>query len=145
MPLKQENQRNNINKIFSLLIHLIQLLLIFALSILSYLSDKKAGVNHHIIYMTYKYKEGIYSPLSLNIQSIIIALIVIFIAFRLLKSRRITKEFSIAMLIGLFLLFIINSSFFKSMIAYVYFIIVFEIVFALQILIIIINKMLGIS
>ncbi|MCX7884830.1 MAG: hypothetical protein N2448_07370 [Caloramator sp.] len=145
MLLKQENQRNNFNKIFSALVHIIQVILIFALSILSYLSDKKAGVNHHIIYMSYKYKEGIYSTLSLNIQSIIIALIVILIAFRLLKSRRITKEFYIAILIGIFLLIIINWSFFKSMIAYVYFIMVFEIVFALQILIILINKMLGIS
>lgn len=145
MPLKLENQRNNFNKILSALMHTIQLLLIFALSILSYLSDKKAGVNHHIIYMSYKYKEGIYSPVSLNIQSIIIALIVILIAFRLFKSRRITKEFSIAIILGMFLLLIINWSFFKNMIAYVYFIMVFEIVFALQILMILINKMLGIS
>ncbi|QCX33268.1 hypothetical protein FDN13_05875 [Caloramator sp. E03] len=149
MPLKQENQRNNLNKIFFLLIHSIQILLIFALSILSYLSDKKAGVNHHMIYMSYKYKEGIYSPLSLKIQSIIIVLIVILLLQSLLKSRRrlIKEAFSfnnmMAIIIGVFLLLIINFSFFKSMIAYVYFVMVFEIVFALQILIILINKMLG--
>ncbi|WP_179122188.1 hypothetical protein [Caloramator quimbayensis] len=124
--------------------------MIFALFILSYLSDKKAGVNHHIIYMSYKYKEGIYSPLSLKIQSIIIALIVILLLLSLLKSRRLIKEavsFNnvMAIIIGIFLLLIINFSFFKNMIAYVYFVMVFEIVFALQILTILINKMLGSS
>ncbi|SKA83014.1 hypothetical protein SAMN05443428_10523 [Caloramator quimbayensis] len=150
MPLKLENRRNNIKKIINVLINSIQLLLIFALFILSYLSDKKAGVNHHIIYMSYKYKEGIYSPLSLKIQSIIIALIVILLLLSLLKSRRLIKEavsFNnvMAIIIGIFLLLIINFSFFKNMIAYVYFVMVFEIVFALQILTILINKMLGSS
>ncbi|MZQ76371.1 MAG: hypothetical protein GT589_09510 [Peptoclostridium sp.] len=122
---------------------LIQLALVAAVVQLNSLTTKKAGVMHHVYYMKDKYAQGIYSPANLRLQSIAIIAVTVLaagilaFAVRRKKSRFLKIQAGIAMVIGLVTWYIINSGFFKSLLAYPYFIMAFEIVLAIQMLILI--------
>ncbi|AHM57946.1 hypothetical protein EAL2_808p04420 (plasmid) [Peptoclostridium acidaminophilum DSM 3953] len=121
----------------------VQMVLVAAVVQLSNLTTKKAGVMHHVYFMKDKYAQGIYSPANLRLQSIAIiavsAVAVGLLAFavRRKKSRFLKIQAGIAAVIGLVAWYVINSGFFKSLLAYPYFIMVFEIVLAIQMLILI--------
>lgn len=122
---------------------LIQLALVAAVFQLNSLTTKKAGVMHHVYYMKDKYAHGIYSPTNLKLQSIAIIAVaalaagILAFAVRRQKSRFLKIQTGIATLIGLVTWYVINSGFFKSLLAYPYFIMAFEIVLAIQMLILI--------
>jgi|GEM_PF-918177 len=144
MNMRQENQKNNlslIKKIIYAILCVVQILLIVIVNIVSYLSDKKAGVNHHVYYMRYQYQNGIFSSQNLRIQSVLICLITVILIFRLIKYKNKFSKFTfiqnlIAVFIGLLLLIMINTTLFQGLLAYFYFIMAFEIVFVLQLLVI---------
>lgn len=144
MNMRQENQKNNlslIKKIIYAILCVVQILLIVIVNIISYLSDKKAGVNHHVYYMRYQYQNGIFSSQNLRIQSVLICLITVILIFRLIKYKNKFSKFTfiqnlIAVFIGLLLLVMINTTLFQGLLAYFYFIMAFEIVFVIQLLVI---------
>lgn len=144
MNMRQENQKNNlslIKKILYAILCVVQILLIVIVNIVSYLSDKKAGVNHHVYYMRYQYQNGIFSSQNLRIQSVLICLITVILIFRLIKYKNKFNKFTfiqnlIAVFIGLLLLVMINTTLFQGLLAYFYFIMAFEIVFVIQLLVI---------
>lgn len=136
-----------VKKIFYIFAVLIQASLICSVFILNSLSDEKAGVMHHIYYKRYEYEQSIYSKSNLKIQSIIAIIICILLVGLLvlaIKKRQNTFysiQIALGLIEGIFVCFVINSSFFIDMLAYPYFIMAFEIVLSIQILIIIICRL----
>jgi len=122
---------------------LIQLALVAAVVQLNSLTTKKAGVMHHVYYMKDKYAQGIYSPANLRLQSIaIIAIAVLAVglvvwSFRHKKSLFFKVQAALAAALGVTVWYVVNGGFFKSLLTYPYFIMAFEIVLAIQILILI--------
>lgn len=135
-----------IKKIGYILAVTIQLFLIAAVIIVNWLTNKKAGVMHHVYYRRYQYEQGIYSEDSLLLQSIVILILgVLFITllFRVIKrngSLFFLIQIGIAVALVCCLIYVINSQLFISMIAYPYFIMVFELVLAIQILVVILTS-----
>jgi len=122
---------------------LIQLALVAAVVQLNSLTTKKAGVMHHVYYMKDKYAQGIYSPANLRLQSIaIVAVAVLAVGlvvwcFRHKKSLFFKVQAALAAALGVTVWYVVNGGFFKSLLTYPYFIMAFEIVLAIQILILI--------
>jgi len=122
---------------------LIQLALVAAVVQLNSLTTKKAGVMHHVYYMKDKYAQGIYSPANLRMQSIaIVAVAVLAVGllvwcFRHKKSLFFKVQAALAAALGVIVWYVVNGGFFKSLLTYPYFIMAFEIVLAIQILILI--------
>ena len=118
---------------------MLQVAMIGAVFVINDLTDKKAGVMHHIYYKRHQYESGIYSATSLNWQVLMAALLgviftVIFIRAAKSKSGALYKSQSaVAAVVGLSVIFVIKSSFFIEMLAYPYFIMAFEIAMGIQI------------
>lgn len=123
-----------------------QLLLITAVIVVNWLTSKKAGVMHHVYYRRYQYEQGIYSEDSLLLQSIVILILgvlLITLLFRAIKRNRslfFLIQIGIAVALACCLIYVINSQFFIGMIAYPYFIMVIELVLAIQILVVILTS-----
>lgn len=139
-------KRVDLKKAFYIAAATVQLALVAAVVQLSNLTTKKAGVMHHVYFMKEKYANGIYSPANVRLQSIAIiavaALAAGILAFAVMrkKSRFLKIQAGIAAVIGVVTWYVINSGFFKSLLAYPYFIMAFEIVLAIQMLILICVK-----
>jgi hypothetical protein len=135
--------KNNIKRITYILALFIQITLLLSVTVLNYLTDKKAGVMHHVYYKRAQYEQGILSSSNLNIHSnlsIIVGfafLIALFIAIKKSRSKFYIIQSLLGVLIGFILPFTIKSSFFIGLAAYTYFIITFEVVLIAQVLILI--------
>nr|WP_317333447.1 hypothetical protein [uncultured Romboutsia sp.] len=110
-----------------------------------YLTNKKAGVMHHVYYKRYQFENSIFSESNISTQKIIlIILIAIFLvlAIILLRSKRnsfVKIQSILTLLISLTLYIVMNSSYFINMLAYHYFIMAFALVLMIQVLVLFIS------
>lgn len=120
----------------------IQSISVIAVLVLQYLTGKKAGVMHHIYYRKYQYEQTFFSPENIRNYSIVVIVIAIIAAYICIKAFKKnksnwTKSQHMALLINiLILLYIMNSSFFKALVSYHYFIMAFGLVTLIQIIIV---------
>ncbi|NEZ46748.1 hypothetical protein FDF74_05895 [Clostridium niameyense] len=127
---------------------IIQLFLIFTVFKLNSLAEIKGGLAHHIYYKRYEYEQGIYSTTNLNLHSNILLIIaILFIVFVILaikskKSIFYNIQFSLVTVFAIVTYYVIHSNTFIDMLAYYYFVMVFEINLIIQILITIAIKLL---
>ena len=122
----------------------IQLGLIIIIFVINHLTSTKAGVMRHVYTRRMEYEQGIYAPNHLIWQSILATILgVLFIILFLysLKKRRnkfYKVQLILASIMSFFVLFVINSDFFMNMFSYPYFIMVFEIVLVIQMIVVIV-------
>lgn len=118
---------------------LVQGTLIGAVTFISSLTDKKAGVMHHVYYKRSQYEKEIYSVTNLNYQFVLFLTIGILFTILFVSSVKINKgrihSFQLAMtsFLSLATAFVIKSLFFEELLAYLYFVMVFEISVVVQI------------
>jgi hypothetical protein len=121
----------------------IQVGLIIAVFVVNDLSDKKAGVYRHVYTRRMQYMEGFYNPTSIQWQSLLVAglCILLFILMFFAIKKRVNLfykvQISLAILLSFFVFIIMNSEFFSTMMAYPYIIMIFEIVLAIQLIVVI--------
>lgn len=136
-----------VKKIIYIFAVIVQILLITSAFVLNSLTDTKAGVMHHVYYKRYEYEQGIYSQSNLTIQSIVAVAICILLAFLLFLAIKKGKDkfhiiqIALGLISGILVYFVINNSVFIDMLAYPYFIMAFEFVLGIQIVIIIISRL----
>ena len=135
--MKKLNLRNIIYR----LVAFIQSAIVVATFILQYLTNKKAGVMHHVYYKKYQFETGIFSPENLQIQKII-SIILIIISLVLLAyfmKKRVSKFFKVQLVIttilSVMLFIVMSSGYFASKLAYHYFIMAFALVLLIQVLV----------
>ena len=123
---------------------LIQVGLMIAVFVVNYLAGTKAGVYRHLYTKRMQYMEGFYNPDSIQWQSLLVACFCIILFILLFSSikRRMNLfykvQIALAILLSFFIIIVMNSGFFITMMAYPYIIIVFETVFAIQLMVIIV-------
>ena len=131
--------KETIKKAVCIISALLQVAIVGAVFIINDLTDKKAGVMHHVYYKRSQYESGIYSPENLSWQVVVSALLaVIFtvVFIRAVKSKRgilYKIQSALAVGIGLSVIFVIKSSLFMELLPYPYFIMAFEIAMGIQI------------
>lgn len=127
---------------------LIQVGLIIAVFVVNDLAGTKAGVYRHVYTRRMQYMEGFYNPNSIQWQSLLVACVCVILFILLFSSikRRMglfyKLQIVLAILLSFFIIFVMKSEFFITMMAYPYFIIVFEIVFAIQLMFVIVLSLL---
>ena len=130
-------------KLLYFLLLFIQVGLVIAVFVVNYLSGIKAGVYRHVYTRRMHYMEGLYNSTSIQWQSLFVACLCILLFILLFSSIKkrgacFTKfKLSLAILLGFFVIIVMNSQFFITMMAYPYIIIVFEIVLAIQLIVVI--------
>ena len=131
----------NLSSIIYRLVASIQSVIIVATFIIQYLTNKKAGVMHHVYYKKYQFETGIFSPENLQIQKII-SIILIIISLVLLAyfmKKRVSKFFKVQLVIttilSVMLFIVMSSGYFASKLAYHYFIMAFALVLLIQVLV----------
>ena len=131
-------------KLLYFLLVFIQFGLVIAVFVVNYLTGIKAGVYRHVYTRRMQYMEGFYNPNSIQWQSLLVACFCIILFILLFSSikRRMDLfnkvQIALAILLSLFIIIVMNSEFFITMMAYPYIIIVFEIVFAIQLMVVIV-------
>ena len=131
-------------KLLYFLLVFIQFGLVIAVFVVNYLTGIKAGVYRHVYTRRMQYMEGFYNPNSIQWQSLLVACFCIILFILLFSSikRRMDLfnkvQIALAIFLSLFIIIVMNSEFFITMMAYPYIIIVFEIVFAIQLMVIIV-------
>lgn len=130
---------NIIKKILYTLTVTLQLATIVGVFVVQYLTNKKAGVMHHVYFRKYQYSNSI-SVENLNILSIIALIIslVFFILFiysiKAKKSGFYKIQTIITSIMAIILILVIKLTFFQNLLAYYYFIMIGIIVLVIQIL-----------
>ncbi|MDK2562557.1 hypothetical protein QOZ84_03270 [Romboutsia sedimentorum] len=131
----------NLSSIIYRLVASIQSVIIVATFIIQYLTNKKAGVMHHVYYKKYQFENGIFSPENLQVQKIIsIILIIIFLVLlAYFMKKRVSKFFKVQLVIttilSIMLFIVVSSGYFASKLAYHYFIIAFSLVLVIQVVV----------
>ena len=121
----------------------IQVGLIIAVFVVNDLSGKKAGVYRHVYTRRMHYMEGLYNPTSIQWQSLLVAWSLYTshypFVFFYKKEKGIVLQSSncFSDSLSFFVIIVMNSEFFISMMAYPYIIMVFEIVLAIQLIVVI--------
>lgn len=116
----------------------LQAISLIGVGILQFLSDKKAGIMHHIYYKRYEYESSWMSEVELQKYMIIAVIIgVILVLYSIKRYKDNSKKLSMNRLyvlnIMIFLLaYTFKSQFLKSFLAYPYFLIVFIFVILIQ-------------
>lgn len=138
-------KKSNLKNIAYALLNFVQLAIIVAVFVIQYLTNKKAGVMHHVYYKKYQYENSIFSSENLQIQkmiSIVIAILLLALFIYITKKRN-TKFFKvqvgIAEILSIMLYIVISSEYFASKLAYHYFIMAFALVLVIQIFIVILS------
>ncbi|HII4495381.1 TPA: hypothetical protein ACY4SO_000290 [Clostridium perfringens] len=134
---------DKIKKILYPIIVIIQAILWIGVIAIQYLTNKKAGVMHHVYFRKYQYSNSI-SIENLNILSIIALIIsliislVFFIWFiysiKAKKSGFYKIQTIITSIMAIILILVIKLTFFQNLLAYYYFIMIGIIVLVIQIL-----------
>lgn len=120
---------------------IIQVTLLAVPWIINYLCNTKAGVMHHVYYRKVQYLNGIYNPTNLNLQiaiSLIIFCVFIYSMIKIIKKYgffTMKIELFIGIIASIFLVIVSKYSYFINQDAYPYFIMSFELIVILQILI----------
>lgn len=128
-------------KIFYILTLIIQVGIISATFIIEYLTNKKAGIMHHVYYRRYQFENSIFSQSNINTQKIIliifiaIFLVLAIMALRSKRNRFFKIQSILTLLISLILYIVMSSSYFINMLAYHYFIMAFALVLVIQVLV----------
>lgn len=134
-------KKSNLTSIIYGLVAFIQSVIIVATFIIQYLTNKKAGVMHHVYYKKYQFENGVFSPENLQIQKIIsIILIIIFLVLvAYFMKKRVSKFFKVQLVIttilSIMLFIVMSSGYFASKLAYHYFIIAFSLVLVIQVVV----------
>ena len=129
-------------KLFYFVLLFIQVGFIIAVFVVNDLADKKAGVYRHVYTRRMQYMEGFYNPNSIQWQSILAACfcIILFIVLYSSIKRRTNLFYKVqivvAILLSFFVIMVMNSKFFISLMIYPYIIIVFDIVFVIQLMVV---------
>ena len=130
-------------KLLYFLLLLIQVGLVIAVFVVNYLSGTKAGVYRHVYTRRMQYMEGLYNSTSIQWQSLFVAclcILLFILLFSSIKKRRglfYKVQIVLAILLDFSVIIVMNSQFFVAMMAYPYIIIVFEIVLAIQLIVVI--------
>lgn len=128
-------------KILYILTLIIQVGIVIATFIIQYLTNKKAGVMHHVYYRRYQFENSIFSPSNINtfkmslIVLITVILILVIIALKNKNNKFLKTQAILTLIISLILYLVISSSYFMNMLAYHYFIMAFSVVLIIQIMI----------
>jgi len=131
-------------KLLYFLLVFIQFGLVIAVFVVNYLSGIKAGVYRHVYTRRMHYMEGLYNSTSIQWQSLFVAClcILLFILMFFAIKKRVNLfykvQIALAILLSFFVFVVMNSQFFSTMMAYPYIIIVFEIVLAIQLIVVIV-------
>jgi len=138
-------KKSNLKSIGYALLNFVQLAIIVAVFAIQYLTNKKAGVMHHVYYRKYQYENSIFSPENLQTQkmiSIVISILLLALFIYIIKKRN-TKFFkvsvAIATILSIVLYVVISSEYFASKLAYHYFIMAFALVLVIQIFIVMLS------
>lgn len=129
--------------VFYKIILLFQVILALASFVLDYLTDKKAGILHHIYYRKYQFENSIFSVSNIKIQKMILIFVILvsilLLVYAFYKSKNETLKFQTTLftVFSLFLYFIYSSKFFIEKISYHYFIIAFSVIVFVQIFVVI--------
>ena len=115
-------------KILYILTLIIQVGIVIGTFVVEYLTNKKAGVMHHVYYRRYQFENGIFSQSNINTQKTIMAL-------RSKRNRFFKIQSILTLLISLILYIVMSSSYFINMLAYHYFIMAFALVLVIQVLV----------
>ena len=132
---------DKIKKILYPIIVIIQTILWIGVIAIQYLTNKKAGVMHHVYYRRYQFENGIFSQSNINTQKIIliifiaIFLVLAIMALRSKRNRFFKLQSILTLLISLILYIVMSSSYFINMLAYHYFIMAFALVLMIQVLV----------
>lgn len=128
-------------KILYILTLITQVGIVIGTFVVEYLTNKKAGVMHHVYYRRYQFENGIFSQSNINTQkTILIIFIAIFLilaimALRSKRNRFFKLQSILTLLISLILYIVMSSSYFINMLAYYYFIMAFALVLMIQVLV----------
>ena len=128
-------------KLLYLLLLFIQVGLVTAVFTVNYLSGIKAGVYRHVYTRRMQFMEGLYNPTSIQWQSLLVACLCIIFFILLISSIKKRRglfykiQIVLAILLSFFVIIVMNSELFTTMMAYPYIIIVFEITLAIQLII----------
>lgn len=133
------------SKVIYIILFIFQFLIISSGFILEYLSDRSAGVMHHIYYKKYKFENGIFSQSNLESLKLLIVILLIVLITGLIfaffkKYTKILKYnliMALVLCIGIYI--ILNSLYFRGLISFYYFIISFLLSILLQLILLIIN------
>ncbi len=121
----------------------IQVGLIIAVFVVNDLSGTKAGVYRHVYTRRIHYMEGLYNSTSIQWQSLFVAglcILLFILLFSSIKKRMdlfYKIQIALAILLSFFVFIVMNSEFFSTMMAYPYIIMIFEIVLAIQLIVVI--------
>jgi len=130
-------------KLLYFLLLFIQVGLVTAVFVVNYLSGIKAGVYRHVYTRRMHYMEGLYNSTSIQWQSLFVAClcILLFILMFFSIKKRVNLfykvQIALAILLSFFVFVVMNSQFFSTMMAYPYIIMIFEIVLAIQLIVVI--------
>lgn len=119
-----------------IIVHIIQLILIFLLFLLDYFSQKRAGVNHHIIARTHQWDTGILSQNNLFIISILILILILIFGFLLLMKKEKLKslkiEYALFVFVGIFIALSCKTAILEAVLIRSYIIIGTLLIFLIQ-------------
>ena len=132
-----------VQKLLYFLLLFIQVGLVIAVFVVNYLSGTKAGVYRHVYTRRIHYMEGLYNSTSIQWQSLFVAglcILLFILLFSSIKKRMdlfYKIQIALAILLSFFVFIVMNSEFFSTMMAYPYIIMIFEIVLAIQLIVVI--------
>ncbi len=132
-------------KILYILTLITQVGIVIGTLVIEYLTNKKAGVMHHVYYKRYQFENSIFSESNISTQKIILIIFIaifLVLAIMALRSKRnsfVKIQSILTLLISLILYIVMNSSYFINMLAYHYFIMAFALVLMIQVLVLFIS------
>jgi hypothetical protein len=137
-------KKHFVQKLLYFVLLFIQTGLIIAVFVVNDLAGTRAGVYRHVYTRRMQYMEGVYNPNSIQWQSLLVAcfctvlFILLFYSIKRRMSLFYKVQIALAILLSFFIIIVMNSEFFITMMAYPYIIIVFEMVTAVQLMIVIV-------
>ncbi|HHD2754456.1 TPA: hypothetical protein ACOTG0_003311 [Clostridium perfringens] len=130
---------DKLKKIIYPLILLIQAILWCGVITIQYLTNKKAGVMHHVYFKKYEYSKSISNEnlYALSVVALILALLFLIWFIYLLKTNKnnfYKIQTIITAVMAIILALVIKLKFFENLLAYYYFIMIALIVLVIQII-----------
>lgn len=135
----------NFKNIFCAFATVVQLILFIGVFILQYLTNKSAGVMHHVYYKRYQFENTIFSNSNLKIKSYFVifisALFLLLLVCSVLKNKNLNLKLKIILgfILSVALYIIMMSGLFSSLLAFHYFIFSFAAIVFIQLIVVLIN------
>lgn len=135
----------NFKNIFCAFATVVQLILFIGVFILQYLTNKSAGVMHHVYYKRYQFENTIFSNSNLKIKSYFVifisALFLLLLVYSFLKNKNLNLKLKIILgfILSVVLYIIMMSGLFSSLLAFHYFIFSFAAIVFIQLIVVLIN------